>query len=504
MKIVSFNNLKKIKIFYKKKKIPTILAHGVFDVLHVGHILYFEEAKRDNKKLIVSVTSDKFVNKGNGRPLFNINERIKILSSIDCIDHIVISDNSSAVKVINALKPNYYIKGKDYINSKLDISKNLKSEINAIKKIKGKFLNSKSKLYSSSKIIGNYNEKNKDADVKEFLKKKINLENLKKKIIENFSQINKKDKVLCIGDPIIDTYKYVETLGKSAKSNILSTKKITEKSYGGGVFLVLSYLSNFIKNIDYLTYANSKNDKMFSKYLNKKVNLIKVNSEKLNIVNKIRFVDNYSKNKLFQINENEYSSKNLDTKISKKFKQIAKKYKKILIFDFGHGFINENLVAEINKIKNKCYINCQSNSSNFGFNLADKYKSGIALSVDELELRLSTKNKYDPLEKIIRNNKKFISKFKNFIVTQGKRGCFIKNKNNINFIPTLIRDAKDSTGCGDIFFSTFLLSDSFKNFDINETGVICHLAAGLHTKKEGNNNIVNNSILCNFAKTYLN
>ena len=225
MKIVSFSNLKKIKNIYKKKNIKTVLAHGVFDVLHVGHILYFEEAKRNNEKLIVSITSDKYVNKGNGRPLFNINERIKMLSSIDCIDHIVISDSTSAVKIINALRPDYYIKGKDYIDSKLDIAKNLTAEINAIKATNGKFVNAKSKLYSSSKIIGKYSENFKDLDVEKFFKEKINLDTLKRKIITNFSQINKKDKILCIGDPIIDTYKYVETLGKSAKSNILSTKK---------------------------------------------------------------------------------------------------------------------------------------------------------------------------------------------------------------------------------------------------------------------------------------
>ena len=504
MKVISLKNISKIRELYKKKKISTVLAHGVFDVLHVGHILYFKDAKKNNKKLIVSVTSDKFVNKGEGRPIFNIHERIKILAAIDCIDHIIVSNDYSAINIIKNLRPNYYIKGKDYLDNKLDMNKNLSSEIAAVKSINGKFINSKSQLYSSSKIIGKYNEDHKDKDINQYFKKNINLEKLKKKVIKSFSNINKKEKILCIGDPIIDTYQYVETLGKSAKSNILSSKKISEKSFGGGMILVMNYLSNFLKNIDYLAYTNSENEKKLSKYLSKKVNLIKVKSKDTKIVNKIRFVDNYSKNKLFQVNENENSKENKDQNKSKKFKSIVSRYDKILIFDFGHGHINDNLIKEISKHKNKCYINCQSNSSNFGFNLFNKYKSANSMSVDELEFRLSTMNRYDEIQNIFRANKKLVSKFKNFIVTQGKNGCYIKSNNKLNFIPTLIKQPRDSTGCGDIFFATFVLTKIYKNFSINESAIISHLAAGLHTKKEGNENIITQNILCNFAKTYLN
>ena len=77
-------------------------------------------------------------------------------------------------------------------------------------------------------------------------------------------------------------------------------------------------------------------------------------------------------------------------------------------------------------------------------------------------------------------------------------------KNKSKFIPTLIKRPADATGCGDIFFSTFLLTNIYKKFDINETGIVCHLAAGFHAKTEGNDNTINQNVFCNFAKTYLN
>ena len=62
-----------------------IWTNGCFDVLHIGHLLYFNEAKNKNRKLIVSVTSDKFVNKGDGRPVFNIKDR-----KVQIDDHLII------------------------------------------------------------------------------------------------------------------------------------------------------------------------------------------------------------------------------------------------------------------------------------------------------------------------------------------------------------------------------------------------------------------------------
>ena len=69
------------KRFGDKKKIIGMM-HGVFDIIHYGHILYFREAKSKVDYLVVSVTSDKFVNKGPGKPIFNLEKRIEVLKSI--------------------------------------------------------------------------------------------------------------------------------------------------------------------------------------------------------------------------------------------------------------------------------------------------------------------------------------------------------------------------------------------------------------------------------------
>jgi cytidyltransferase-like protein len=97
-KILDLKSLRLIRNKFKKKKI--VLCHGVFDLLHVGHINYFKAARSLGDTLVVSLTDDKYVNKGPGRPAFLINNRIKFLKEINCIDHIYVSTSDTAENVI--------------------------------------------------------------------------------------------------------------------------------------------------------------------------------------------------------------------------------------------------------------------------------------------------------------------------------------------------------------------------------------------------------------------
>ena len=81
-KILDLKELSKI-LAVKHKNKKTVLCHGVFDVIHIGHIEHFQQAKKKGDVLIVSITADKFVNKGPGRPAFSIGNRVKILKEIN-------------------------------------------------------------------------------------------------------------------------------------------------------------------------------------------------------------------------------------------------------------------------------------------------------------------------------------------------------------------------------------------------------------------------------------
>ena len=82
----------------KKIKFIKGLCHGVFDIIHIGHLKHFNEAKKYCNYLIVSITSDRFVRKSKGpkKPIFNQDERFKILSSLKIVDEVIITDCETA------------------------------------------------------------------------------------------------------------------------------------------------------------------------------------------------------------------------------------------------------------------------------------------------------------------------------------------------------------------------------------------------------------------------
>jgi rfaE bifunctional protein nucleotidyltransferase chain/domain len=93
-----------------------VLANGCFDLLHVGHIRYLEEARRLGDVLFVGINSDAAVArlKGPGRPLMPEAERLEVLAALRAVDHVVVFDDDTADGLLRALKPDVHAKGTDY------------------------------------------------------------------------------------------------------------------------------------------------------------------------------------------------------------------------------------------------------------------------------------------------------------------------------------------------------------------------------------------------------
>lgn len=90
----------------------TVLANGVFDVLHIGHLWHLEAARTMGDRLIVSITVDEHVNKGDGRPIMQWHERAAIIRALRCVDMVIPTVN--AVSAIRTIKPQFFVKGVDY------------------------------------------------------------------------------------------------------------------------------------------------------------------------------------------------------------------------------------------------------------------------------------------------------------------------------------------------------------------------------------------------------
>ncbi len=115
-KIYNLQELKGIVEKLKKEKKKIVLANGCFDILHVGHVRYLEEAKKLGDILIVAINSDESVRKikGGKRPIVPGKERAEIISALKAVDFVIIFDELDVRKLLLELKPHIQVKGTDY------------------------------------------------------------------------------------------------------------------------------------------------------------------------------------------------------------------------------------------------------------------------------------------------------------------------------------------------------------------------------------------------------
>ncbi len=466
-KIIDFENIEKILKPIKNRKKKIVLCHGVFDLLHIGHIKHFESAKSYGDILIISVTPDKFVHKGFNRPYFNSDQRIESLASIKIIDFVILNQSKNAVDVIDKIKPNYFCKGPDYKNHNKDITGQIKNELKAVKKYGGHLVYSKDPVYSSSSIL-NESAGIYDLNQRNFInriKTVINLNNFDKQV-EKLRDL----KVLVLGETIIDKYVFCEALGKSGKEPHLVLRDIKEEVYLGGVVAIARNISDFCKNITILSALGQ--NKEFKKHINKNLpNNVKAKffyKTKSPTIIKKRYIEEVSKNKVLGVYtmNDELLNKNDETLFEKMILKEIKKNDIVVVSDYGHGLITKKISKILCKNSKFLALNAQSNASNVGYHTIQKYKNVHCVVMNETELRHELRDKNEKLEILVKKLSKMIN-IKNLIVTRGSSGAIMYDqiKNKYIVCPAFASKVVDKVGAGDSMLSiiSVLLKLKFKN-----------------------------------------
>lgn len=501
--IVSEFEIKRLGKILKKKNKRIILTHGVFDLVHIGHINYFKQAKELGHVLVVSVTSDKFVNKGYNKPYFDEKKRLSYLSSLEIVDYVLLSDSPSAVKSIKLLKPDFYVKGKDYKKKSGDVAGNLKDEIKALKKVGGNFEISRSELFSSTELLNfSFDDFNPATKI---INKFLKGSDIKKKsFFKEYKKILKKiknEKILIIGETILDNYVSTLPLGKPSKEDILSVNITKKNFFLGGAVPIVKMANEINKNITFLSIYQSKQvKKKIQKSFDKSVNLKLFRQDKFVDIVKTRFL-NDNNSKIFETYE--HNSKFLNNyEIVNFLKKNIKNYSHVIVSDFGHGLLNKDAVDIIIKHSKYLSINVQTNSGNRGYNLFSKYKKADFLCLDLGELRLGLSDNINNPEILLKNSK--LKNYKNIILTKGVEGHTVKlnKKFFFNFPALNTKSVLDTMGAGDSFYTyaSCFLKYSKDPFLLS---IIGGIAGAIKTRIIGHSNFVQIEDLEKSLKTIL-
>ena len=453
-KIKSTEKLAEIIASLRADNKRVVQCHGVFDLLHIGHVRHFDQSKRLGDTLVVTVTPDRYVNKGPQRPAFSEGLRAEAIAALDCVDYVAINDWPTAVETIRLLKPDIYAKGADYKDAQKDFSGQITNEEDAIKSVGGEIAFTEDITFSSSSLINKhlpvlprevheylsgFSERHSVADV---LKYPQNAQSLK---------------VLVVGETIIDEYQYCESIGKSAKEPILAVRYLSTDKFAGGILAVANHVTNFCANVGILTLLGAQESQEDFVRQNTSGNVDKMFLYKANspTIVKRRFVEGYLLQKLFEVyemNDKELEQEQ-DLALCAMLEKAIPKYDVVIVVDYGHGMLTKNAIDLLCNQARFLAVNTQANAANRGFNTISRYPRADYVCVSQAELALEERNRQDNTKEMILNlTRKF--DYGRIVITRGKYGN-IGYSEAEGFVeaPAFTDQVMDRIGAGDAVLS---------------------------------------------------
>lgn len=451
-KICSLDELARIAEELRGQGKAVVHCHGVFDLLHPGHYKHFEAARKMGDVLVVTVTPDRYVDKGLNRPEFNERLRIETLAKNVDIDYLALNEYPTAVKTIRLIRPVFYIKGKDYENPEADLTGEIANERDAVESVGGKLHITDEISFSSTSLLNRHfavYSKETQAFLSSF-RERYDAES----VIGALKELSKM-RVMVVGDAIIDQYCYCQSLGKSPKENIIPTKYVGEESFAGGSLAAANHMAGFCQRVHLVTCLGTRESHADFINARLKPNVLPkffYNGKAQTIV-KRRFVDPTYLSKLFEVcwlDDDSFGE--FDSSIAEYLHGVAGEYDLVLVADFGHGMIGAESIEALCGVSRFLAVNTQTNSANVGFNLITKFPKADYICLDDPEMRLACHDRHGRTEELIGGLSSGMG-CRRAAVTHGKFGTVTYDGQAFFRTPALSDKVVDTMGAGDAFLS---------------------------------------------------
>jgi len=476
----------------KGKKV--VLCHGVFDLLHIGHIKYFTSAKAVGDILIVTVTPDQFVNKGPNRPAFGEQFRCEAIAALSVVDYVALNEWPTAVETIHLIKPDIYAKGSEYKKPESDLTGKILEEEQALHEVGGSMLFTDEIVFSSSALLNEF-ASDFPEETRKFIKT-LEKQYGEKKIL-SYLENTSKLKILVIGEAILDEYNYCDMIGVATKDPAISVRFLYKEMFAGGILAVSNNLANFCDRVDLIAMVGQleTEESFIREHLADNVNAVFFYKENSPTIIKQRFVlEGPSIQKLFEVHKiNQQELSNIQQSIlSEMILSRIKEYDLVLVVDFGHGFISHSTAQLISSYAKFLAVNTQTNSDNRGFNVISKYPKADFICLNDLEIRLEERNNpgtiFDKVRSVGTKLSCPIS-----IVTQGKEGCVCYAVNDgdeeLFIVPAFAKKVVDRIGSGDAMIAIAALC-AVQHAPALITGFVGNAAASVAVSTVGHRNSI--------------
>lgn len=424
-------------------------CHGVFDLLHIGHIRHLNEAKKLGDILIVSITTDSLVNKGEHRPAFVEALRAEALAALEVVDYVTISPFNSAVEMIEIIKPHFYVKGPDYRDQNSDITGCIAREIHAVENFGGRVHFTDDDKFSSSHLLNRHFQtlpKVVEDYLLDFRTRYTPSDVLT--VINRLAEL----KITVIGETIIDEYIDCDQMGKSAKDPVLAMRYNAREQFAGGAVAVANHIASFVQSVKLLTYLGTEQsqESFIRDHLKENVQLFAVYKSQSPTIVKQRFIETTLRSKLFEVYyiNDDLLSHDEEALLCSMIDESVASTDLVLSADFGHGLLSPLTISRISNTDAFLAVNTQINAANIRYHAISAYYRSDYICINEAELRLDARNRHADLHQLIFDLSSRLH-CPHVLVTRGSSGVVYCDGAVLISAPALTLNVIDRIGSGD-------------------------------------------------------
>lgn len=483
------------------------LCHGVFDVIHPGHIIHLEQARQMADVLVVSITAAKFVRKGPGRPYFNDEMRMRFLEALECVDYVMLSEGYTVDDIVESVEPDIYVKGEEYAKAGDDITGKINEEKALVEKHGGRIRYTTGQTFSSTKLINT---------VMAGLPEEVLLyaENFKQKYsmetIRTFAEKASESKILVVGDIIIDKYTYCKVQGLMSKDTGYSARISKSEEYFGGSIAIARHLASFSRHVTLLSMIGNEQDiqERLDEELSPQMKLQLFVDNDFPTIVKHRYLTRNEKREEYRkvlavnnIPERKHYGEATRKQFVDQLERTIADYDVVFLCDFGHGLVDEMTMKLVQEKARFLVLNCQTNSTNKGMNIITKYDRADAFVLDQQEIHLAFPMNADDEELALKKLAEHLHGCG--WLTRGSSGAYGIADGQIYECPAFTLTVKDTVGAGDAFFAVAGLYAALGASA--EVGTfVGNIAGALGANIVGNKEAVEKINVLKYASTLLN
>jgi len=440
-KLLTMDDLPRLRERFRDRRI--VHCHGAFDLVHIGHLIHFEEARSLGDILVVTITADQHITKKRA-VTFTQEHRARQVAALEMVDYVAIIQEPTALSAIEALHPDVYVKGPEYADLTLDRNRSIYHEMRVLEGYGGRIHFTSGETFSSTKLSHfllaspdaaqrNPLLRNDRVLFRDISARGIKLEQLKEFLAKAASL-----HVCVIGETIVDEWVDVTLTNMSTQSRCIAGVETARVRQTGGVGIIARHLANFVRRVDCFTNA-TRSDAPSN---------VSVTTIAGGELTETRFVDTETARPIFKSRRVTLSPCAADG-----VPEFAP-YDLVLVADFGHGLVDEIAINQRIAARGGAYVAAmaQVNSSNYGYNLPIKYVGADYYSLNRTEAELCIHRKAVPLDELTTRVAGRLQ-CASVSVTDGHNGVHASIRGESAAMPSLSLDFVDSIGCGDAYFA---------------------------------------------------